>query len=67
MKKGKEKQKKIKRTLSPTCELISTTFCVASPPYLTAFSVALLAILVAEEDKNDQPLAKDDIAESTNS
>jgi hypothetical protein len=55
MKKGKEKQKKIKRTLSPTCELISTTFCVASPPYLTAFSVALLAILVAEEDKNDQP------------
>lgn len=34
---------------------MSATFCVAIPPYLTAFSVALLAILVADEDKNEKP------------
>lgn len=38
--------------------LISTTFWVAIPPYLTTFSVALLATLVADEDKNDQPYKK---------
>lgn len=51
----KEQHKEIKQTFSPTCELISTTFWLANPPYFTAFSVALLAIFVADDDKNDQP------------
>lgn len=44
-----------KHTFSVTCVLISATFCVANPPYFTAFSVALLAIFVAEADKNEKP------------
>lgn len=34
------------------------TFCVASPPILIAFSVALLAIFDAEEENIDQPYNK---------
>lgn len=49
------KQKLKKQTFSPTCELKSTTFWLAIPPYFTAFSVALLAIFVAEDAKKDQP------------
>lgn len=38
-----------------TLTLKSLAFCVASPPILIAFSVALLAILDAEEENIDQP------------
>lgn len=53
------KNKKNKRTFSVTCELISATFCVAIPPYFTALSVALLANLLADDERNEKPY-KDD-------
>lgn len=34
---------------------MSDTFCVAIPPILIAFSVALLATFVAVEENSDQP------------
>lgn len=36
-------------------DFLTLAFCVASPPILIAFSVALLAIFDAEEENIDQP------------
>lgn len=55
MTEAKIKIPKNKQTFSVTCVLISATFCVASPPYFTALSVALLANLLAEADKKEKP------------